>query len=520
MEQRLYADLVIINGNVWTLNDAQPRAECLAIFSDTILKIGNNNDIEPLIGPPTEIIDVQNNTVLPGFIDSHTHIAWTGLNKMRLDLGKTKSLSEALELIEKETAEKNAGEWIIGRNWDQSKWKEQRYITAADLDPISTKNPVILKHVSGHFDTINTYGFEKLDLSKDLKGVDLDEYGEITGTLRDVELSEYKEIQPSLVEFIQGIKLGMKEAVKLGITSVHDNITFELLPAYKELIKNNELLIRVYGIIYQDMLEETIKLDIDKNFGDKWFKIGAVKLMTDGALSSRTALMFEDYDDKPGEKGFALYDETMLSEMVTKVHKANLQLAIHAIGDKAISNVVKAIEDNLDPEECKEMMHRIEHAEILRKEEVRRSKPYGIVFSMQPNFVYRWGLVGVNGMYEKRIGLDRTLLNNPFKWILDENLLLIFGSDGMPLGPLYGIKGALFHSNPELRLSLEEAIRCFTLYPAIVSKDEKDKGTLEKGKLADITILDKNLDEIDLEKFCDVDVAYTIIGGRIIYKRE
>ena len=520
MEQRLFADLVIVNGNIWTMNDIQPKAECLAIFMGKILRIGQKEDVELLIGPKTDVIDANNNTVLPGFIDAHTHIAWTGLNKVYLNLGDTKSLSEALELVRKEIEGKEDNEWIIGRNWDQSKWDEQRYITAADLDPISTKNPVILKHVSGHFDTINSLGFEKLGLSKDMKGVDLDKNGEITGNLRDVELSEYKDIRPSKKDFIKGIKIGMEEAVKLGITSVHDNLTFELLPAYMELIEDNSLLIRDYAIIYQDMLSEIIKLGLDKNVGDNWFKIGAVKLMTDGALSSRTALMFEEYDDKPGEKGFALYDEEKLREKVIEVHNANLQIAAHAIGDKAIANLVTAIVENLDPKECKTMMHRIEHAEILRKIDVERSKSHGIVFSMQPNFVYRWGMVGENGMYEQRIGRERTLVNNPFKWVLDENLLVIFGSDGMPLGPLYGIKGALFHPNPELRLSLEDAVRCFTVNPAIVSNDEKIKGILEKGKLADITILNRNLDEMDIEKFYDVDVAYTIIGGRIIYKKE
>ncbi len=519
MHNEIHANLVITNANIWTFNEGKPRAKSLAIFSDTIVKIGDMDEIEPLIGPGTEIIDANGNSILPGFIDAHTHITWTGLNRIYLDFRETKSLEEVLDLVEKEIAVKEKGEWIIGKAWDQSNWTEQRYITATDLDPISSENPVILTHVSGHSVAVNSLGFERLKLSKDQLGVDLDENGEITGILRDVDLSDKPEIKPTFDMFIKGLELGMEEALSLGITSIHDNITHEVLPAYLHLIKEKKLPIRVYGIIYEDMIFEAIKMGLDRDFGDKWFRIGACKLMTDGAISTRTAYIYEDYLDKLGEKGFALYDEEKLKEMVTLVHENNLQLAAHAIGDKAVSNLISAILENIDSEESKEALHRIEHAEILRKEDVERAKTHGIVFSMQPNFVWRWGMVDVNSMYEQRLGRERTMMNNPFKWILNEDLLLIFGSDGMPLGPLYGIKGAIYHPNPELRLTLEEAIQCYTLNPAIASKEEDLKGTLMYGKLADIVILNKNLDEIQLEEFHDVDIVYTIVGGEIKFKK-
>ncbi len=519
MHNKLHANLVITNANIWTFDEEKPRAEYLAVFFDTIIKVGNKDEIERLIGPGTEIIDAKGNTILPGFIDAHTHITWTGLNKIYLDLREAKSLEEVLEMVKEDIATKEKGEWIIGRAWDQSNWSLQRYITAADLDPISPDNPIILRHVSGHSVAVNYLGFERLELSKDQLGVDLNEKGEITGILRDVDLSNKQEIRPSFEMFVRGLELGMEEALSLGITSIHDNITYEVLPAYLHLIKEKKLPIRVYGIIYEDMISEVIKLGLDRDFGDKWFKIGACKLMTDGAISTRTAYLYDDYLDKPGEKGFALYDEGKLKEMVTLVHENKLQLAAHAIGDKAVSNLISTIVENIDPEESKEALHRIEHAEILRKEDVERAKSHGIIFSMQPNFVWRWGMVDVNSMYEQRLGRERTLVNNPFKWIFDENLLVIFGSDGMPLGPLYGIKGAIYHPNPELRLTLEEAVQCYTLNPAIASKEEVVKGTLSVGKLADIVILNKNLDEIQLEEFHDVKIAYTIVGGEIKFKK-
>ncbi|MHA1345267.1 MAG: amidohydrolase [Candidatus Heimdallarchaeaceae archaeon] len=519
MPNKLHANLVITNANIWTLDKEKPRAESLAVFFDTIMKIGNDDEIAPLIGPGTKIIDAKGNTILPGFIDAHTHITWTGLIKLYLDFQETKSLEEVLNLVEKEISTKEKGEWIIGRSWDQSNWTNQRYITAADLDPISSDNPVILIHVSGHSVAVNSLGFERLALSKDQLGVDLNENGEITGILRDVDLSDNQEIKPTFDMFVKGLELGMKEALSLGITSIHDNITYEVLPAYLHLIKEKKLPIRVYGIIYEDMISEAIKIGLDREFGDKWFKIGACKLMTDGAISTRTAYIYEEYLDKPGEKGFALYDEDKLKEMVTLVHENNLQLAAHAIGDRAVSNLISAIVENIPPEESKEALHRIEHAEILRKEDVERAKSHGIIFSMQPNFVWRWGMVDVNSMYEQRLGRERTMINNPFKWVIDEDLLIIFGSDGMPLGPLYGIKGAIYHPNPELRLTLEEAVQCYTLNPAIASKEENVKGTLRSGKLADIVILNKNLDEIQLEEFHDVDVAYTIVGGEIKFNK-
>ena len=519
MQNRLYANLIIANANIWTFDEEKPRADYLAVFSDTIVRIGNKNEIEPLIGPKTEIIDAKGNTILPGFIDAHTHITWTGLNKIYLDLRETKSIEEVLNLVKEDITTKEKGEWIIGRAWDQSNWTTQRYITAADLDPISPDNPVILRHVSGHSEAVNSLGFERLELSKDQLGVDLNEKGEITGILRDVNLSNKQDIRPNFEMFVRGLKLGIEEALSLGITSIHDNITFEVLPAYLHLIKEKKLPIRVYGIIYEDMISEAIKMGLDRDFGDNWFRIGACKLMTDGALSTRTAYVYEDYLDKPGERGFALYNEGKLKEMVTLVHENNLQLAAHAIGDKAVSNLISAIVENIDSEESKGALHRIEHAEILRKEDVERSKSHKLVFSMQPNFVWRWGMIDVNSMYEQRLGRERTLVNNPFKWVLDENLLLIFGSDGMPLGPLYGIKGAIYHPNPELRLTLEEAVKCYTLNPAIASKEEDVKGSLSAGKLADIVILNRNLDEIQLEVFHDVDIVYTIVGGEIKFQK-
>ena len=517
MSQKLYADLVILNANIWTMDDKQTKAEAVAVSQDIITKIGKNQVVEKLIGPDTEVLNMEGETVIPGFIDAHTHIAWNGMNKVYLDLSSTKSLQEAVSLVQKAIKSKKPGEWIIGRSWDQSNWTEQRYITAADLDPVSPENPVILRHVSGHFETINSLGFKRLNLDTKQQGVDLDKNGNPIGTLRDIDLSDKNEIRPNFEDFIKGLNYGMEECLSLGITSVHDNVTFELFPVYKHLHENNALKIRVYGIVYEDMIDEIIKLGIQRDYGDKWYKIGAVKLMTDGAMSSRTAYLYRDYDDKEGEQGFALYDDERLNEMVVKVHNANLQIAGHAIGDKAISNLISAIMRNIDSVECRKAMHRIEHAELLLLEDIKRSKDYGLVYSMQPNFVWRWGMIGVNGMYEQRVGTERAMNNNPFKWVLDNDLLVVFGSDGMPLGPLYGIKGAIYHPNEKLRLTLEEAIKCYTVYPAIVANEYSIKGSIENGKLADFTILSHDLDKIKLDEFHDVEIRFTIVGGKIAY---
>ncbi|MHA1852783.1 MAG: amidohydrolase [Candidatus Heimdallarchaeaceae archaeon] len=519
--KKLYADLVIKNANIWTMEKDQPRAEAVASFEDFIIKIGKNEDIEPLIGSNTIVIDAKRKTVIPGFCDAHTHLAWTGLNKLYLDLGSAKSIEEVLELVKAQTRKVPKGKWIIGRNWDQANWIEQRYITKDDLDPITPDHPVFLRHVSGHMATVNSLGFEYLKLPLDLKGVEKDTNGNVTGILRDVELDDYAELRPSLDDFVKGLELGMEEALKHGITSIHDNVTFEVLHAYRELIKANKMKIRVYAIVYQDMLDEIIKLGIKQGYGDKWFTFGAVKLMTDGALSSRTALLFEDYTDKPGERGFALYDKEKLTQTIKKVHEANLQVAAHAIGDKAIAQLVEAFFEAIPTSELTTRKHRIEHAELVREEEIKKATQARLVFSMQPNFVYRWGMLGINGMYEQRLGRERTMRNNPFRWVIEHDLVLAFGSDGMPIGPLYGIKGALFHPNPEQRLTLEEAIKCYTLYPAITSNQDYIKGSLKSGKLADMVILSHNLDELeDLNAFHEVKVETTIIGGKILYQRN
>ena len=317
MEGKIHATLVIQNANVWTLDEENKKARSIAIYSDHIIKVGLEEETRSLIGEDTIIIDAEDNTVIPGFIDAHTHIPWTGLNKVYLDLRKAKNLTDALNMVKAEINKKSPGEWIIGRAWDQSKWPEQRYILAEDLDPISSENPVLLRHVSGHMVTVNTLGFQRLEISKDQLGVDLDEEGNIIGILRDVELSDKKEIRPTFEDFIKGIIMGMDEAIELGITSIHDNITFETMSVYLHLVNSNQMKLRVYGIIYEDMIDEIIKMGIDREFGDKWFKIGACKLMTDGAISSRSAYVYEEYEDKEGEKGFALYDKQQLDDMIS-----------------------------------------------------------------------------------------------------------------------------------------------------------------------------------------------------------
>ncbi len=520
MKDRVFADLVVENGNIWTMDEQNPRANALAVFLDRIVKVGTMEEISELIGPKTKIIDGQGNTVLPGFIDAHTHLASVGLNSIQIDLGGKKSINEVLGTLEKEIHKTTEGEWIIGRNWDQSEWKEERYITASDLDTLGGRNPILLRHVSGHLSTVNTVGFNRLELSKDIDGVDLDDDGEIIGTLRDVELDDHPEIKPSLDEYVDALKLGMEKAIKVGITSIHDNLTFDSLKAYRKILEDQCMQIRVYGIVYQDLFTEIKKVGIKKGLGDKWFKIGAVKLMTDGAISSRTAYLFEDYSDMKGEKGFALYDSEMLEKKVEEVHKAGLQLAVHTIGDKAVTKLLDAIEKTIPADECKNARHRIEHAELVLEQDIERSRIYGIVYSMQPNFVWRWGRIGVNGMYEQRLGKERTLRNNPSQWVLNNGLILAFGSDCMPMDPLFGIKGALFHPNEELRLDLEQAIRCYTLEPAKVSGEITEKGSLSYGKLADLIVLNKNIENIGLEEFDSIEVDCTIVGGKIVYKKD
>ena len=516
---------VIVGG---TLIDGtgSPPVEEAVIFLDNkrITSVGKREDSQ--IPPNAEIIDASGKTILPGFIDAHTHFLRMGIRMIRtVDLGGTRSIFEAVTKIREKINETGENDWILGRGWDDSKWEDRRFITRFDIDPVSEKNPVMLTRICGHMVTLNSVALKLTGITKDTPDpqggkIDRTPEEEITGILRDANQLVQPFIPPVNEDVaLEGLRKVCDIALELGCTSIHDaGLDGFEIKVYQKALRMGILKTRVY-MMWRSRNKDPIEaLGLQTGFGNDMIRLGPAKMLLDGSMGAHTAALFEPYDDEPEKKGLLLVPEEELREDIKQIHLQGSQLAVHAIGDYAIETVINAIEEALRSSPKKDHRHRIEHCEILSSNQIERIKTLGIVPSMQPNFVGEWS--GPDGLYKTRLGPKRLRQNNPYRLLLDEDIRVAFGSDGMPFNPIYGIWSAVNHHIKQSRITLEEAVKGFTLDAAFSSFEEDIKGSVEPGKLADITILEKDLSKITPEEIKDVPVHMTIVGGKILYFRS
>ncbi len=517
-EKGYFADLVLINGEIISLDTENTIYEGIAVKDGKIIELGSNSDVKYWIGTKTHVVDLKGKVVIPGFIDAHTHFVGMGLKFTHLELYNTKSLKEALELVKKEAEKKRSDEWIMGSSWDESRWIENRYPTRWDLDKVVPDKPVYLVRICGHMAVTNTIGLKLLNVPKGTRGFEIDEKtGEPTGILKEDAL-EYAErvLKPSINECLKGIKLAVDYSLKCGVTSVHDTVMVNHLSAYQISMLETWLKVRIYALPWYTNLEYLSALGLRRGFGNNWLKIGGIKLMVDGSIGARTAALTEPYNDDPSTKGMLLMNKGQLVEIIKKADENGLQVAAHAIGDMAIEVLLNAFEEALKGKDSKKNRHRIEHCELPTEDQIDRMRKLGLIASMQPNFVGNWGMPG--GMYEQRFGKGRWRRNNPFKIMLEKNVVLAFGSDCMPFGPLYGIWSAVNHPVEESKLNVEEALRAYTNGSAYASFEEDIKGSLEVGKLADMVVLTKNPLKTPLKDIRNINIYMTIVDGKIVHK--
>jgi len=519
------ATLAIVNANVITLNPKQPKAEAIATQNGKIIAVGSNKQISKYVSSKTQVIDAKNKTVVPGFIDCHVHMTGFGQFLQILDLRNAASIKETQQKLRdyaKKTAEKK---WILGGRWDQERFFEKRYPTRWDLDAAVADKPVFLIRVCGHVGVVNSKALRLAGITKEttIEGgrIDLDEVtGEPNGILLENALELVWRVipKPSLEELEDACVTACQRAVKAGITFVHWIVnSAEEIRIIQKLRSEARLPLRVYLGIPVDFLDQLVKLGLLTGFGDDMVRIGFVKILADGSLGARTAALKEPYSDKPDTWGMMLYTRKKLNNLILKAHKAGLQLGVHAIGDQAVEAVLKAFEKALKKISRENHRHRIEHCSVLNPKLIRRMKSLGLVASVQPHFIFSdfWVV--------DRLGEARARWVYPFKTLVHEGLMVVAGSDCPvePIDPLLGIWAAVARkSNIEESVSVEEALKMYTLNAACASFDENRKGAIEAGKFADLTVLSDNLYSVSSDKIKDVSVEMVFIDGKMVYAKE
>jgi predicted amidohydrolase YtcJ len=535
------ASLVLLNGKIWTVNDRQPRAEAVACLGSRIVAVGSNGEIRKWIGAGTEAIDLGGKLVLPGFNDAHVHFFSGGENLASVQLRDAKSEDEFRKRIAEFAAKQPAGRWITGGDWDHENWTPARLPTRQLIDAVTAGHPVFVNRLDGHMALANSQALQLAGITRDTPDppggtIVRDAAGEPTGVLKDAAMERMDGVDgvipaPSEDQIADAVRAAMRYAAENGVTSVQDmSAAPEILRVYQTLLARGELTVRISGHQPLATWQRLAAVGLRADFGGEKLHIGALKGFADGSLGSTTALFFEPYLDAPNTSGLAnseMIPESKMQAHILGADRAGLQVAVHAIGDKANHTVLGMYEEAARQNGARDRRFRIEHAQHLRMEDIPRFGKLHVIASMQPYHCIddgRWA--------EKRIGPERAKGTYAFRALLDSGAVLAFGSDWdvAPMQPLMGIYAAATrrtldgkHPNgwvPEQKITVAEAIRAYTMGSAYASFDEKIKGSIEPGKLADMVVVSDDIlsrPPVEIEK---TRVEMTVFDGKVIYRRS
>lgn len=528
------ADLILRNGTIITMEKELPRAQALAVKGDRIVWIGDSASAAAWIGKNTSQIDLKGAFVYPGFIESHAHIESLGSSRLNIDLVGTPDKKAIAELVGKRASTSAKDSWILGRGWDQNDWPVKEFPSAGDLDAVSPDNPVVLGRVDGHACWINSRALVIAGITaetKDPEGGKIirDASEKPTGVLVDaaMQLVVSKMKTLTLDESIQRVQLALKEASQKGITFITDAGSgrdgSSDLEAFKTLARKNELPVRIYSMAWMpSQTGKDLLAGGPRQFGP-YLDERCVKLIMDGALGSRGAALLQPYSDDPGNSGLLMWNSKDLLDVLQLAKQKGVQVAIHAIGDRANRQVLDAYEKA----NVQGARWRIEHAQVVAPEDLPRFAKLDVIASMQPTHATSDGPWATD-----RLGPERVKGAYAWRSLLDLHTVIAGGSDAPveDVNPLWGIHAAITrqdHSgkpdggwHPEQRVTREDALRMYTTSGAYAAFREKELGSIKVGKLADFTVLPKDLLSCDPKAMIDMKVLYTIVGGKISYSAE
>lgn len=528
-------DLVLVNGNIYTGDAGLGRVEALAITEGKIAAAGTNEEIQHWVGESTRVLDLEGKFVMPGFNDAHTHFGSAGQGMLNVNVEGTRSLAEFQERIRAHLHEFAPGEWITGRGWDHSLWKENRVPTRADLDAVSTTHPLLFGRVDGHSAVANSLALGKAGITRETPdpeggAIVRDASGEPTGWLKENAISLVGRLipAPDPARRKRGLKLALEEAARWGVTSIQDNSDWEDFLALRELKDEGKLTLRVTEwLAFDDSVEKLEERREQGGTTDPWLKTGALKGVTDGSGGSLSAAMLKPFANAPDNRGILRYDPGQLKKMAVDRDAARMQIALHAIGDRANRAVLDALELAWETNQRRNARHRVEHAQFLERNDIARFHKLGVVASMQPSHLLsdlRWApaILGPERYYEG------------YAWhtLLESGAVLAFGTDYPvePLNPFRGLYASVTREfedggpqggwRPEEKISIADAIRAYTWGAAYAEFEEHRKGTLAPGKFADLIVLSQDITRLPASEILRTEVLRTLVGGKTVYEKK
>ncbi|MBX2945694.1 MAG: amidohydrolase [Cyclobacteriaceae bacterium] len=545
------ADMVVLGGKIYTVNEAQPEVEAVAVNGDKIAFAGSEQDVQKYIGKNTRVVNLEGKTMFPGFIEGHGHFMGVGYNELNLDLMYVKSYDELIEKVKEAAGKAQPGQWILGRGWHQDKWdvKPEKMIkgfqTHHKLSEVSPNNPVFLRHASGHAAMANAKAMEVAgvnqlskeiiqDIAEDGGEIIRDEWGNPTGIFNERAMGLISRFIPDDEEGrdAQALELAVKACWRNGITSFHDaGVTRENITLFKKFKEEGKLGVRLYAML----------TGWDRDLVYEWFRKGpeidaanlltirSVKLNCDGALGSRGAWLLEPYTDRPDFFGMATYPMDTVLVISRQALKSGFQVCSHAIGDRANQEILDRYEIALkENPSVKDHRFRIEHAQHLHPNDIPRFGKLGVIPAMQAIHMSSDRPWAIERLGEKRIK------EGAYMWqsLLQSGAIIVNGTDAPvePLNPIPSFYASVSRKTlkgepeggyePEEKMTRAQALRSYTLDAAYGAFEEKIKGSIEKGKLADFVILSKDIMQCSEQDILKSEVSMTIFGGKVVYEKK
>ncbi|MEJ2167851.1 MAG: amidohydrolase [Desulfobacterales bacterium] len=536
-------DLILLNGNIRTLDSQRPQARAMGIKGGQIIAVGDNDAIAALAGQKTERVELNGRLAIPGLMDSHFHFYDWAMGRQQLDLARVNALDELLDQVALTAGQLPQEKWILGQGWNESDWPEHTMPRRDHLDGVAPAHPVALWRCDLHLVSVNSRALELAGIDESTPNppdgvIEKDSSGRPTGILRKLAPYLVKSVipPPSAVELVAAMRDGFSHLHNLGLTAVHDARLMgglegaAALRAWQLINERGKLDLRCWVSLAGERLEEAIALGLRTGLGDERLRIGHVKYFADGGMGARTAWMLEPYLD--AEYGMPLGSMTELRQKIAAAENAGLAVMVHAIGDRANREIISILEELADARSKTAqrsslppvLPHRVEHTQMIRSEDIRRLAKLKVAACVQPHNM----ILDIN-MIDESVG-ERGRWTYAYKEMLDAGIPLLFSSDAPVCdpSPLVGIHALVTRQRrdgtpqggwyPEQRISVEDAVRGYTTAPAAFYGQSHKMGTLTPGKRADMIVLDRDIFEVDPMEIADARVEMTIFDGRIVYR--